>query len=303
MKKTTLLTIVFCFVLTCNHSAFLSSSQADDQKKQRDIQPELAYIAYGLSNTFEKMTSFSVNSSYQSFRPAKFDEDNVDTKSSYTAHLNIKDGLTSQEVNVEPSRYNTSSSIRRIYSDGKIAKILFTRLQNTKVEFNGLVSEGVIQPSTSVMSKHGIWETFEKADPRLPMFFIGSQNLLSDVILHSKANVSYEGEVTYDGSKCMRVNVTPESKMSKDEYWVDVDHGFIIRKVNSFRIADGVATKLLSLESSGLLESSGFWIPSVVDVKFGRFDSEEENPQITQQSKYEEFHMNPPITLNSLDFK
>lgn len=268
---------------------------------------QLKYISAGMNSTYEFMSSAKAKVSVYQLTPKGAFGNISNIETNYVGTWAVNKNLTSVSINIMDSKkklINSSKrakiSAERLFSDGIVANSLRTTITsdgNTTPQQTRY--DGVIQPSISVLSSVGVWQAFEDADPRNLLFFNGGTRLISSVILDPQASVQVQGEDDYEGSRCMKIQVIPKDTTGYDLYWIDVDHGFITRKVSVYR----GNMKVIELNSSGLLESNGVWIPASLELKVGPALDDPSSIQVVRNLSFSEFQAGPNIDLGELKFQ
>ena len=114
---------------------------------------------------------------------------------------------------------------------------------------------------------------FEKYDPRWYGFFYGKSPV--DKLLSRETGIesldkmptpNYGGEDNIFGSRCMKVNVTPDVG-DRWTFWIDTEHNFLVRRVESYTTRYEKLSLYKSINVPELEEVSGSWLPKHIQTK------------------------------------
>nr|MDQ2730574.1 hypothetical protein [Armatimonadota bacterium] len=85
--------------------------------------------------------------------------------------------------------------------------------------------------------------------------------------LDHKPNYLYKGKEEVEGSPCWKVE-SDDPKTASTIYWIDVDHGFLVRRMQAFVVLDGKLTLISEVRVPSILESNGVWVPAVHEFRY-----------------------------------
>lgn len=265
---------------------------------------QLKYISAGMNNSYELMSTARATVSYHQLTPKGIFGDNNAREDVYNELWAVNGNSTSVSINFPENGKDIHAMTQLLFSSGGIAKNLYGTTKKSKDGKSNVIEyKGVIQSSSSVLSSLGMWRAFEDADPRNILFSNGGPRLFSSIILDPRASAQVQGEDNYNGSHCVKIRITPQNTRGYDMYWIDEDHGFIIRKVNSFRENKGNLVKVIELNSADLLESNGSWIPSFSEFRMGPSLDTIGSIQIIRRLRYSEFRTGSSAEPDVMEFK
>lgn len=122
--------------------------------------------------------------------------------------------------------------------------------------------DGTVLPPENAL-RDGLWHFMPQADLRFHTYEGPIQ--LDKVLLQKQWNPVFKGEETVFGSQCWKVEVSSEKGVG--DYWIDVEHGFLVRKVERNRYVDGKLVLIARMEAPKLLESNGVWVPALAETR------------------------------------
>lgn len=262
-------------------------AQNNTDGKSADIAPELRFLVAGISDARAKLRCAQAHISYNEVTSKEFaqlladaeasneetpgDTDTnmvgKDQETNVAAWWYIKDEQLSMFVKPDSPRVN----YEQIVANSTTAKIVTEFRESDKLQASQSVkaSAGVYHFGSivrnEVVLKNQLWRQWNSLDPRFYAFQLGSLPL-DERILKSNPPAIYRGEETVDGSRCMKVQVHPFNGISK-VYYVDVDHGFIIRRLEDYQDINGKSVLVGELTTSQIVGEAGIWLPTFIESK------------------------------------
>lgn len=158
--------------------------------------------------------------------------------------------------------------------------------------------EGQLNDPEKVMRK-GMWHFYEYLDPRFYTYTdVGKP--LDEILLSNKPPAEYKGEEVIEGSKCMKLEVERYADWH-EVFYIDTEHSFLIRRVQQYAGLPAKRILVGTTEASHLIESSGRWLPTLVERKDFVDGTGPNNTAIVQTIRISEFNANcqlPPEIFN-----
>lgn len=106
-------------------------------------------------------------------------------------------------------------------------------------------------------------------DPRYYAFYWGKYPI-AKILTKSTGNAdidawpsaSYKGEENLRGSRCFKIQQPMPNTEGNVYYWIDVEHGFVVRQMETHLQIDGAEVLTQKVEVPQLIASQGFWLPA-----------------------------------------
>ena len=247
---------------------------------QDTIDPQVRFVVSGIEDSRQKIKCEQGKVVYQQLIPKEVIPTlfaNLETKEGGTSldvskdvkriqsgWWALKDANLSMFVKVDRSDPGEVLKSQRLISDEKSAKIL-DEYEDRSRPNRGLYYVGTIA-STQEVLPNGLWSMWEKLDPRFYAYsYFGSS--LEKLLLKSEPPAVSLGEETVFGSPCIKVSLS-RGLNTRDVFWFDTEHGFIIRRWESQLVLKGGRSFVTAeFQTSQLTESNGVWLPSDVQTK------------------------------------
>ena len=126
------------------------------------------------------------------------------------------------------------------------------------------VYRGVVASAGGI--KNGVPQGWERYDLRSYAYFEDTTPL-DEVLLDPRYHVTLEGEERCLGSSCYKVNVQWQDRRLATTYWIDQEHGLLIRRARLYAQMAGKRVLVRQVDVPDLIGGSGIWFPKVYDVK------------------------------------
>lgn len=238
------------------------------KKSRQQLQCAQATITHTqvLSKDFETLEKSRAESLPLYLQPSPLNKTVKSKETSETARWYYQKPKLSMMIETSDSSSRTPTRYERLTSDGREAKLLqrVTRKSQDNDTQSNTINIGIISPPGSALF-NGIWRPYSHLDPRTYMYYDGVEPL-DKLLLKQNPPPVFKGEETITGSRCMKLQVqtAPDAQTL---YVIDVDHGFIIRRIEDYIQSENKMVLLSSMEVPRLLESNGTWFPAIVEMK------------------------------------
>ena len=113
--------------------------------------------------------------------------------------------------------------------------------------------------------QNGLQKDDPLMDPRSYAFFLGARPL-DQLLLDKREHASFQGEETLDASRCMKIQTT-HGLETRTVYWIDVQHGFVVRRIERYSRVNGEDVLRMRQEALRLSESGGVWLPTAIESR------------------------------------
>ena len=241
-------------------------------------EPMIRFISAGLKNASEKLTCMQLKLTYK-FEPTKFSDTlenaakakDPSAPSQKISKMQVLWAMNSSNLYEKKETFHdtdkeTPSNTKTLWVVGGVAYILSTdRIENNSTNLDRQINNGTITYSSSVLTEAGLWKTNIELDPRFLLFGMYSPSL-ADNLLQVSSNSVFMGYETIGENKCAKVE-THSSENSKDIYWIDINHGFVIIKRESFLKIAGRMVLYGVIQADNLTHYDTIWLPSSIHVK------------------------------------
>ena len=123
---------------------------------------------------------------------------------------------------------------------------------------------GLVLPADQGM-RNGLPDGDALMDPRSWAFFENTTPL-DRLFLDKREHATFQGEDVIDRSRCMKIQLDPNPE-ERWLYWIDVEHGFVVRRQEVYTYVKGQAILSSKQEALRLSESGGVWLPTVIESR------------------------------------
>lgn len=242
---------------------------------QDQVSPEVAFVTGGIQNARLKLGSMQADLSFTETPPQTdpfFRSEFGDIKNPRVidSKLRVADSflsMTTRRTNDWRAVFSRSESL---LINGKKAEIIETNQDDKGYYGKAEYSRGIITQSETVLS-NGIWKGYSFYDPRRYAYYWGTIPL-DEEMQKERAKTKFLGEEAFRGSRCMKLEFMTTPTSSKAVIWVDVEHGFIIRKTEEYvRLKPSMRDDEMLLDSTSettkIQESEGIWFPAEVEAE------------------------------------
>ena len=256
----------------------LEVARPASMRQGREAAPEIRYVAAGMENARSLLSPASARVTLSQFTPRQVrmlvgriaeenSQETVDRESTQTARWYCQGDRLS--MSVEPAGGPDTEPLRlvRLVADERDARILY-RYARPDPETEGewhLADSGSILPVGGALA-HGLWQTWERLDPRYWAYFDGEQPLDRE-LLASEPPPAFVGEEQLYDSRCMKIELWAGDAV-RVFYWIDVDHSFIIRRSELYQKVGDEMRLVREVDTSEVAESGGCWLPARVESRF-----------------------------------
>jgi len=231
---------------------FVAAGIADARSKLRCARATVQHV-----QTTSKAVRDILRSVSQTFRlVGPIDSDDVQER---RATWFLRGGELSMAV-VPEQEASPGSGLRsvRIVADEDRAQVLYEYAGSQARRLGNVLAREELMPK-------GLWSEYEMLDPRYYAYCRGARPL-DEALLDPALSASYEGDEVVDGSQCMKVALRlGEGKSRKEEYWIDTDHGYIVRRYRKLLPFHGQSYVQCESSASKLVESKGVWLPGLFE--------------------------------------
>jgi hypothetical protein len=252
-----------------------------DTPVQQKKSPEVQFIAAGIENARQQLEcaqatvtryeyipqSYSELLKLYSKAPAKLPVGSQET--TRTGQWYYQKGKLALSVEADPKVPSKSRSTSFVVADGR-ASMLDKYDENlgkpTPVKKpHDIYYFGQIAPAASTL-KDGIWGSgMEYFDPRAYAHFqFPGGPALNQLLLDPKMSATVVGEETLYGSPCRKVQIWV-GKNYEILFWIDVEHGFLLRQMEERAHMDGKILLDTQVTVPRVIESNGIWMPAIVE--------------------------------------
>jgi hypothetical protein len=257
----------------------LSNAQVTATDKKQ-IPAEVRFVAAGIENARRNLHCVQLQFTYsqiiprqhittvspQELPPSGESNDGKDQITVTKGNWYFQDGVLS--VKVEPSvplNPRVTSFTRRMVADAKLAKLLSNPyIPKTSINQRYHAPAGVISPSEEVLHD-GIWGALPHLDPRYYMYYTNTYPL-DQVFVKTKFSPTFEGEVKFKDSKCVKIGVR-FNESTRQVFYIDTDHGFIVRRREGYRLLSDKWMLSFEDEALELQKDNNVWFPVAVEMK------------------------------------
>lgn len=153
-----------------------------------------------------------------------------------------------------------------LVTDGKQVKILeeyVDEVPGHKGQFKSRYV-GTISHVETVLANN-VWKSWNELDPRVLAYYHGDKPL-DRLFLEVTPPPLYRGESSIAGSRCMSLELD-RPKGYQLQFWIDVDHGFIIRRTELRQLQNNRPILLMESQVSQIIKSGDIWLPGLIESK------------------------------------
>lgn len=255
-------------------------AQNNQDSTRTQVPPEIRFVAAGIENARQQLQcgqsavtvyQFTPKEYFKTRQPLGGQPSHQDREETTKSWWNYQAPKMSLSTRIDPA----SSDImryQRLVIDVAGDKSLQGYDDSAKNSRGGTYYMGSIMPHGQIL-KNGLAQEYEMNDPRYYAYYYG--NLPLDKLFLKKTGIPmfdgmpspvYKGEASVEGSRCMMVEVRP-SKDIRWIYWIDVEHGFLVRRQESYRQRGDRELMYMEVRVPRLVESNGSYLPALVEKK------------------------------------
>jgi len=160
---------------------------------------------------------------------------------------------------------------------------------------------GGIAPADQFLSS-GLFTNLMDMDPRYYAYY-WEEKPLSEVFRSEESQARVAAEETVFDSRCLRVDLSDESH--KASYWVDIEHNFLVRRMQAHYQMFGSLVPMVEAEVPELQHSGNVWLPAVVERRLNIYGKEEGVPDqeakpilfgtVTTRTEIRDFRADAPV--------
>lgn len=279
MKKSPSTQLFICTIIAAvTAGRYPLFAQSTSDKAGKLVSP-IQFVASGISDSRQRLSCAQANMTYYKFMPKRvFDAfrsfpglpsslkiPDSDQEKTLKIQWFLRKDQSSLLVEADPSASEIWKS-ERLVVNSKGGTMLREFLNSRTSSKATSYYSGGFAPVENIM-QYGLWKGEEQYDPRVYAYYAypGMQPL-DELLLQNPSPAISKGESSVEGARCMKIEL-PRPNGTYWLIWVDLDHSFLLRRVEAYQTRRGRTTMYSQVRVLRIQGSNGIWFPKVVERK------------------------------------